>query len=175
MRLQSKTKMTLLLLFLGTGIAVVAVDEHNFEIFEDHQPKTVLIVPENSPIELVKTIDFFNGELKKTGITLPVAKTIPAIGNCIEFVIRKSSFKERGRYSIMFHDQRTMQITGSTVSVRWALNYLLDKAGIRYPYPGVDGAYYPQLAKFSIPREPVNYDASYIEDFLLKIKSGNLA
>ena len=41
MRLQSKTKMTLLLLFLGTGLAVVAVDEHNFEIFEDHQPKTV--------------------------------------------------------------------------------------------------------------------------------------
>ena len=133
-----------------------------FALVKENLPVADMVLPESASNELAKAIENFNGELKKsTGTALPVVKTTSAIRNRIEFVIGKSTFIGRGEYSITFPEQHTMRIAGSTVSVRWALNHLLEKAGIRYPYPGADGAYYPQLSEFSLPRQTVKSDASY--------------
>lgn len=149
------------LLYL-TGCCVFSVTAKDFELIRNRQSSAVFRISETMPKELIKTVEFFNSELQKSaGTMLPVLKENPASGNRIEFVIEKYEFMERGKYSIEFPDDRTMRITGSIVSVRWALNYILEKAGIHYPYPGADGAYYPQLTNLSIPLQKMQYDPSY--------------
>ena len=133
-----------------------------FALVEKNLPMSVILLPESASDELIKDVEYFNGELQKSfGTALPVVKTAPAAGNRIEFIVEKSAFIERGKYSITFPDPQTLKITCSNISVRWALNHMLEKAGIRYLFPGADGAYYPQLAEFNLPRQTVKSDASY--------------
>ena len=135
---------------------------NEFNLVEDGQARTTLVVPGDASSALRANIETFNQELAKSaGTALPVAKDAPAEGNRIEFALEKRPFIERAKYEITFPDDKTMRITGGEVSIRWALNHLLEKAGIRYPYPGADGAYCPRITTLSLPRETVRSDASY--------------
>ncbi len=153
---------TAVLIAAGSFHAISASVSGEFLIIENSSPAAAIVLPDGASGQLVRNIEIFNNELaESSGARLPVAKAPPSGGNRIEFEVIDSGFKDRGSYGITFPDSRTLRITGTDVSARWALNYLLEEAGIRYLYPGRFGAYYPAIDELKIPREPVSKEASF--------------
>ncbi len=134
----------------------------DFSIIEKGKGATVLVLPAEKNEELKKVTDWFVGELEKcSSVKLPVTTNYTGSGNRIIFRVVKRDFIRRSLYTVDFPDKFSMQITGSTLGIRYALNHLLEKAGIVYVFPGKEGAYYPKVTKLSLPRVKQEKDAAF--------------
>ena len=151
----------LFLVLLGLGCCFI-LPGSDFSIFHAGRPDAVLILPKNSSPQLKTAVRYFNAELaKSTGKALPERETEPVSGNRIVFRQVQSSYIDRSRYTIDFPTGRTMRITGTPLAIRYALNGIIEKAGIRYPFPGQDGAWYPVCRDLKLPAEKVVKDAAF--------------
>ncbi|MBO4492680.1 MAG: DUF4838 domain-containing protein [Lentisphaeria bacterium] len=136
----------------------------DFLLVRDGRPEAVIVRPREADEKLDKHIQFFNAELERcTRTSLPVMNEAANDQNRIVFRLEERPFAEQDRFEIDFPDARTMRITGTTDSVRWALNHLLEQEmGIRWLLPPVKGMYgpeinhYPQLKSASIKAKSVS-------------------
>ena len=107
--------------------------------------------------------EFFADEAAKcVGVKFEIADAAPADGNRIVFGVKEVSWKDEDAYAIDFPDERTMRISCSPVSARWAVNRLLrDFFGIRWLFakPERFGCgelnEYPQARDVAIPRREI--------------------
>ena len=134
----------------------------DFTLFRDGKAQVSLVLPEKVSPQLLAPVRYFNRELaKSTGSQLPEVKTVPASGKVIVFNPVKSSYIDRSKYTMDFPNERTLRITGTPLAIRYALNSIIEKAGIRYPFPGEDGAWYPPCRDLAVPMEKVTKDAAF--------------
>ena len=152
-------KFALFLLFCGMGLSLSAAD---FFLVKNGKGSASLLLPENADKKLAKHVTYFNAELaKSTKAPLPIVKKASGKGNIIIFNPIKTAYIDRNQYTIDFPAKNTMRITGSPLGIRYALNSIVEKAGIRYPFPGKDGAYYPLCKELKFPRKKVTKDAAF--------------
>ena len=133
-----------------------------FSIVQDGQPTVSIVVPPGASEQFIASTNQFVDEMRKaSGVSVPIVSAIPVTGNRIEFSVENRSFLERGKYNITFPEPNVLHISGSNISIRWALNSLLEAVGIKYVLPGEDGAFYPQLSNFGIPQTASEVDAAF--------------
>ena len=144
-----------LALALGQGWA----DSRNdFILVKNGKPNAVFVPNEEGGSKLDAHIQFFNRELQRcTKTALPVVKKADKKQNRIVFRLEKRPLLSEDAFTIDFPDSRTLQITGTETSIRWALNHLLEKEiGIRWLLPPLKDFYgqeinhYPQLNSASV-------------------------
>ena len=107
--------------------------------------------------------EFFANEAAKcVGARFDVVSAVPADGNRVVFQVKSVPWKDEDAYSIDFPDERTMRISCSPVSARWALNRLLrDFFGVRWlfakPERFGEGELneYPQARDVVVPRREI--------------------
>ena len=96
-----------------------AISSFAFDIVKDGKATTEIVVQE----ELARHVEFFCAAVKKcTGATLPQVSAPTEKLNRITFKLEQRSPFAEDAYDITFPDAKTMLITGSRYSVRWALN-----------------------------------------------------
>lgn len=130
----------------------------DFMLVRDSRPEAVIVNNTSSSKVLDQHIQFFNTELKRcTRTELPVVKSAGNERNRIIFKLEKRPLREGDTYTIDFPDARTLRITGTERSIRWAFNHLLEKElGIRWLFSPIKGFYepeinhYPQLKTVSV-------------------------
>ena len=148
-------QLLLILFFVSLQWSAAAKD---FILVKDSKPEAVIVLDGAAAGKLDGAIRFFNTELKRcTKTSLPVASEVGKDQNRIVFRIEKRPLNQEDAFSIDFPDPRTMCITGTAASIRWALNHLLEKElGIRWLLPPLKGLYgpeinhYPQLKTASV-------------------------
>jgi len=151
-------------------------DNTNFILIKDRKSIAVFILtkkqeeitnlngPCGTPGTISSNINDFNDDLKEctAGIALPVLETDDGKTPMIRFAIESRPLPDEDRFAITFPDSRTMLITGSTFSVRWALNYVLENfAGVRYLTRSKNGTHYPQISFLAIPRIEIQKTSSF--------------
>ncbi len=143
------------LCFLLTALPVFA-----FQLVKDRKPAAVFI---SSPSVPLRHIDAFNQFLKEcSGTALPVEKQGIGGKNEIRFNIEKRSMENEDDFSIAFPEKNVMLITGSEISVRWALNRILeDFAGVRFVFPGKNGAHCPKFSDLDVPEKTIAVHPSF--------------
>ena len=141
----------------------IAVSSFAFDIVKDGKATAELVTLE----PLVKHIEFFSGAVQKcTGAKLPIVESPQGNLNKITFKLEERTPFTEDAYDITFPDAKTMLITGSRYSVRWALNRLLEDQGVCFCQAGDHGTYFPELKSFSIPANPIHgdYDVKLFRD-----------
>lgn len=143
----SKVAFASLVLLAGCGTCLNA---ENFVFVEDGQPRCALVASEGVKRQ---DLDYFtNAVFRCTGALLPITENANSIvdldlrprPNLIEFSVEKRPILQDSAYEVTFSDARTMRITGSDNSVRWALNRILeDRFGVICCLPGPKGTHYP--------------------------------
>ena len=137
-----------ILLFFAIGLPLFCVScTHDFLLVRDGRPEAVIVRPREADEKLDRHIQFFNAEMERcTRTSLPVMNEAANDQNRIVFRLEERPFAEQDRFEIDFPDARTMRITGTTDSVRWALNHLLEEElGIRWLLPPLKGFYGPEI------------------------------
>lgn len=136
-------------LFLSAAIVLVqyAAAAKDFILVKDGKPEAVIVRNAGASKLLDKHIQFFNTELKRcTKTVLPVVKTAGNDRNKIVFKLSKQPILKEDAFTIDFPDARTLRITGTETSVRWAFNHLLENdLGIRWLLPPLKGFYGPEI------------------------------
>ena len=133
-----------------------------FVLVRDHQPEAVIVCDAGEK-KLNDRILSFNEELERcTQTRIPVVQEAGDDQKKIVFRLEERPFAAQDSYTIDFPDAQTLRITGTTASVRWALNHLLERElGIRWLLPPLNGLYgpeinyYPQLKTASIKEKTV--------------------
>ena len=122
------------ILTVGAALTIVCCSmgqaaEPRFEFVEDGQARCVLVASAGVKHE---DLDFFtNAVFRCTGAKIPVVEAAredasnTVLGR-IEFAVEKRPILMDSAYEVAFPDARTMRITGSDNSVRWALNRILE-------------------------------------------------
>ena len=146
-------KMFAVLCFLATALPVLA-----FQLVKDGAPAAVFI---QSSLPL-RHVEAFNQYLKEcSGTILPIEKQGGG-KNEIRFKIEKRSMENEDDFSIEFPEKNVMLITGSEISVRWALNRILeDFAGVRFVFPGKNGTHCPKFSNLDIPEKTITVHPSF--------------
>ncbi len=145
-------------LFFLLAAGSFSLSAADFSLLKNGSPQAVIATPES----VSRTVDIFNAEFKKTsGTELKKTAEMPTDGNVIEIKVVPSKYLDRSRFSITFPSQNRMRIEGTETSVRFALNYILEQMGVRYPFPGPFGGHYPKITDFSLPRKAVARDAGF--------------
>jgi len=135
----------------------------NFVIVKNQRPMAEVILADNASKELKKDVGIFNDTLKKClNTALPVKGAKLPGKNSIVFDVKPANLNVDDNFTLSFPDKRTMKISCSSRSSRWALNYLLEHCvGVRWLFPGEIGTYLPQKSSFSIPRKTIVKQASF--------------
>ncbi|MDD3155744.1 MAG: DUF4838 domain-containing protein, partial [Victivallaceae bacterium] len=154
--------------FLQTTLA-----GNDFVLIEDRKPAAMFVVTKDQEKRSGLTKGFsiskdsikdFNADLKEctNGAGLSVTDKDDGKTPAIRFSLKSSPLSDEDRFSITFPDSRTMLITGTPLSIRWALNHILEKfAGIRYLARSRNGAYFPPLTNVRLPREKIEKAPSF--------------
>ena len=150
-----------LALFGAALVLALTVSASDFMLVRDSKPEAVIIWDDSDSKELEAHIQFFNEELERcTQTVLPVVRTAENDLNRIVFRLEKRPLQQMDSYTIDFPDAKTLRITGTETSVRWAFNHLLEQElGIRWLYSPMKGVYgpeinhYPQLKNASVKAE----------------------
>ena len=139
-------------MFLGFGMIAAAAD---FHLVKDGKAQAVII--RNQQAEAAQ--DFLVREAAKCGVTLNLADAAKN-GNKIVFNVKKVPMEQEDAFTIDFPDRRTMRISCSPVSARWAANHLLETAfGVRWVFPHLklygkeDINDYPKAGNISVKTE----------------------
>ena len=129
--------------FLIAAILFVNVHAADFYLVKAKKPCAVLVKPANAGKGWDSTVKFFNEELKRcTGTELKIVSSVPKNGNYILFDLQKKPLDKEDAYRIDFPGNRSMKITASPVSVRWAFNHILEEElGVFYFMPPWKGRY----------------------------------
>ena len=119
----------------------------DFVLVRNNRPAAVIEQGAGFSKALDRDVRFFNEELKRCAKTaLPVVKTAGKNQNRIVFRLEKRPPLEQDVFVIDFPDARTLRITGTEDSARWALNHLLEQEiGIRWLMVPVNGLYGPEI------------------------------
>ena len=83
--------------------------------------------------------------------TLPLQ--LDTATNRIVFDVKKAGLMEEDDWAIEFPDERTMKVTCSPRSARWALNRLVEDWGVVFCQPGPHGTHYPRRTSLACARE----------------------
>ncbi len=140
-----------------------AISSFAFDIVKDGKATAEIIAHE----ELARHVEFFCTAVHKcTGVTLPQVDNPTDKLNKITFKLEQRSPFTEDAYDITFPDAKTMLITGSRYSVRWALNRLLEDQGVCFCQAGEHGTHYPSLKSFTLSSEPLHgdYDVKLFRD-----------
>lgn len=154
---------TLAAMFL---LAVSVVPGADFSIVKNGEADAVIVRDFGENPVLDRHIQFFNTELARcTNSTLPVVKSAEKDQNRIIFRLEKRPFLQQDAYMIDFPDPRTMRITGTEDSIRWAFNHLLEEEiGIRWLFPSLKGFYGPEINHYP-QRKDVSFKAEEFTDY----------
>ena len=143
------------MMLLGSLSWAAAAD---FVLVKNGKAQAVILKNFQAGKEMDRHIQFFNTELKRcTKTELPVVKTAGSNQNKIIFRLEKQPILKDDAFTIDFPDARTLRITGTETSVRWAFNHLLEQElGIRWllvplkNFYGPEINHYPQLKTASV-------------------------
>ena len=128
-----------------------------FDLIRNGQPEAE-IVSQNPNQE--HHARFFSSSLEKcTGAALQIVSQSSGKKNVIRFKEEPRTPETEDKYEISFPDSRTMLITGSNYSIRWALNHLLEAQGVCFVMTGPHGTYYPKLKTVAVPEKKITADA----------------
>jgi len=143
----------------------------NFVLIKNGNPTAVFVVlpaqekaSSNTPgFSASASIKDFNEDLKEcAGCELPVVDADDGQTPAIRFALETRPLPDADRFAITFPDARTMLITGTPLSVRWALNHVLEKfAGVRYLGPARNMAHFPQIADLAVPKSAISMAPSF--------------
>ena len=143
-------------LFIGIALilAQYAAATGEFALVKDGKAQAVVI--KNPRAEEAQA--FFVSEAAKCGVKL--TRTASARnGNQIVFEVKSSPMETEDSFTIDFPDSRTMRISCSPVSARWAVNHLLETAfGIKWVFPhlkvyGAEINDYPKAENITVKTE----------------------
>ena len=153
------------LFMLLTALAVSAAD---FEIIKNGQPAAVLLKP--SDYATAVSFRFFNDSVQRcTGKKLPIVPKAVKNRNSIAVKLVKSPVDKEDHYTITFPDEKTMLITGTEISVRAALCFILEEYfNCRFLFPvrkelpyGEEINHYPPAQNVSLPAKTVQKTAFF--------------
>ena len=114
--------------FMVLNAALVGAD---FSIVKNGKPEAVVI--KNPKAERAQK--FLILEAAKCGVKLPLAETAEK-GNQIVFEVKDASMEVEDAFTIDYPDSRTMRISCTSVSARWAANHILETAfGVKWLFP----------------------------------------
>ena len=119
----------------------------DFVLVRDNRPEAVIVQGAGYSPEIDRHVQFFNEELERCARTkLPVVKEADVDRNQIVFQVENRPLLQQDAFNIDFPDARTMRITGTKDSIRWALNHLLEQEiGIRWLFVPLKGFYGPEI------------------------------
>lgn len=140
-----------------------AITAFGFDIVKDAAPMAEIVTQE----PIARHTTFFAQAVKRcTGADLPVVNAPSGGKNAIVFKIEARTPFTEDAYDITFPNVKTMQITGSYYSIRWALNRLLEDQGVCFCQAGDHGTHFPKLTSFTIEAKPVHgdYDVKLFRD-----------
>ena len=147
-------------IWLGVVVPCALADyaeSQDFVFVEDGTPRCALVASK----ELMKLdVDAFtNAVFQCTGALLPVQEEGRPAFNLhpqrIVFAIDERPVTREDSYEVSFPDSRTLKISGTIHSCRWALNRILEDAfGVCFCLPGKTGTHYPRAKTVSLPRIP---------------------
>ena len=147
-------------LALAAFPAFALVGDDGFALVRDGQCAARVVAasgPERDAAEF-----FANEAAKCVGAKFEVVSAAPADGNRVVFQVKSAPWKDEDAYSIDFPDERTMRISCSPVSARWAVNRLLrDAFGVRWLFASPERFdcgelnEYPQAREVSVPRREI--------------------
>ena len=125
-----------------------------FSLVADGRPVSRLVATGNRQVDA--DLEFFSDAVERmSGAKLPVGRGGATDGesrNLVVFEVVKRPIVEEDAYEIDFPDARTMKITGTDQSCRWALNGLLEELGVVFCMPGPRGTHWPRLRTISFAR-----------------------
>lgn len=142
-----------------------------FDLVKDGKPCAEIVLPSNNAA--AKDILFFRDAAKKcTGADLPVVQKETGKRNRIVFQIEKKEIRSEDAFNISFPKKGTMKISGTALSIRWALNHIMEEYwGICPVFPGPHGTWYPKHKNLAVPASALSDDSGlklsrdmYIED-----------
>ena len=135
--------------------STVQAAEPRFMFVADGQAKCAFVASAGVKHE---DLDFFtNAVFRCTGARMPIVEKVEVEGgggqwNSISFSVEKRPILMDSAYEVAFPDARTMRITGSDNSVRWALNRILEERfGVCFCLPGPNGTHYPAAKTVTMP------------------------
>ena len=112
-------------------LAVSVVPGADFSLVKDGKADAVII--RNPRAERAQK--FLVREAAKCGVTLPFSETTET-GNQIVFEVNEAPMEEEDAFTIDYPDPRTIRISCTPVSARWAVNHLLETAfGVKWIFP----------------------------------------
>ena len=144
--------------------------KNNFVLIKEKKPAAVFVVTQNQEasgptkgFRISASIKDFNEDLKEcAGVELPVVDKDDGKTPVIRFALESRPLPDEDRFSITFPDSRTMLITGTSHSIRWALNHILEEfAGVRYLCRSKNGAHFPQIATLEFPVRKIEMAPSF--------------
>ena len=149
-----------LLLALAAFPASALVGDDGFALVRNGQCAARVVAASGPEREAA---EFFAGEAAKcVGAKFEVVSAEPADGNRVVFQVKSVQWKDEDAYSIDFPDERTMRISCSPVSARWAVNGLLREFfGVRWLFAKPERFdagelnEYPSVRDISVPRREI--------------------
>ena len=133
--------------------SAVQAAESQFVFVEDGRARCALVA--SAGVDRGDLDYFTNAVFRCTGASLPIVESAGSSAGPdfrIEFSVGKRPILEDSAYEVEFPDSRTMRITGSDNSVRWALNRVLeDRFGVVPCLPGPKGTHYPAARTVAMP------------------------
>lgn len=152
-----RERKTVLSLLLLTGfLAPSSKAENAFAVVRDGASQVVAVVPDYP--EGLSDVSFFtNAVFRCTGASLLIAESCSEVKggeNRIVFQVEKRPLLTEDDWRIDFPDDKTLRITGTDKSCRWAINWILEEQfGCCFCFPGKRGTYYPRTSSLFVPRE----------------------
>ena len=165
-------------LVLAAGVVacglMVRAEESRFVFVENGQAKSAIVASKDMR---QLDLDFFtNAVYQCTGAAVPIVEVEGVGGGCrctkdgensivdldlrpgpnlIKFVVEERSVLSEDDYAVSFPDAKTLKITGSADSCRWALNRILEDAfGVVFCLPGRNGTHYPKSRTVAMDPTP---------------------
>ena len=136
------------LVVLG-GVICSALSAADFELVRECRAVASIECPEYA--EGLNDIVFFtNAVARCTGAAMEIGVEGRAR---IVFNVEKRPILAEDDWMIDFPDESTLRITGTSMSCRWALNWILeDCCGCCFCFPGKHGSHYPRSCSLFVPR-----------------------
>ena len=138
-------------------LAIVADAKERFVFVEGGLPVCAIEVPGVALVDADAAF-FTNEVFLCTGAAIPIlcsceTDSAGTVRGRIVFEVHKTDLFHEDDYSVDFPDDRTMRISGSDMSCRWALNRILEEDfGVVFCYPGSWGTHHPQSGSVSRAR-----------------------
>ena len=111
------------------GPFMLSAEESPFFLVKNGKTDLVIVLEKDPPKSLVKALESFTALVKKsTGAVIPCAEKPQPGKKHIVLIREKRPIADLDRFTISFPDANTMRITGSTESLAFALEHLLENA-----------------------------------------------